>query len=226
MTAVLSATLVVIFGVAPVADALRPFADPTIFLLLGSFVLAEAMTVHGLDRRFAFGILSLSWVGSGTARILLVYGAIAAALSMWISNTATTAMMFPIGLGTVYAMADVIAQQTGKKLDPTRLRLGTGMMLMAAYAASVGGIGTPVGAPPNLIGIALIEKATGIKIPFFQRGSAARADGGSARRVSDRTCAVDAEYRLADGPWAREPRHYTATGARLEGRGERAPPTA
>jgi sodium-dependent dicarboxylate transporter 2/3/5 len=87
---------------------------------------------------------------------------------MWISNTATTAMMFPIGLGIIYAVADLVKDTTGKDVDPTRLRYGTGMMLMAAYAASAGGIGTPVGTPPNLIGIAMIEKFTKVKIPFFQ----------------------------------------------------------
>jgi sodium-dependent dicarboxylate transporter 2/3/5 len=87
---------------------------------------------------------------------------------MWISNTAATAMMFPIALGIVYAMADIMAKQMGKEVDPLKLRFGTGLMLMAAYAASTGGIGTPVGTPPNLIGIALIEKTLGIKIAFFK----------------------------------------------------------
>ncbi len=168
ITAVLGAVLCVLLGVAPVATAFAPFADPTVFLFLGSFILAEAMMAHGLDRRFAFSILSISWVGNSTARILLVYGGTAAFVSMWISNTATTAMMFPIGLGIIHAVADMIKAQTGKDADPMKLRFGTGMMLMAAYAASVGGIGTPVGSPPNLIGIALIEKSVGIKIPFFQ----------------------------------------------------------
>ena len=65
-------------------------------------------------------------------------------------------------------MADLMAKQTGNPVDPMRLRFGTGMMLMAAYASSVGGIGTPVGTPPNLIGIALIDTLVGVKIPFFQ----------------------------------------------------------
>jgi sodium-dependent dicarboxylate transporter 2/3/5 len=76
--------------------------------------------------------------------------------------------MFPIGLGMIYAVADLVKDTTGKDVDPTRLRFGTGMMLMAAYAASAGGIGTPVGTPPNLIGIAMIEKFAKVKIPFFQ----------------------------------------------------------
>ena len=112
--------------------------------------------------------MSLKWVGSSTGRIMFAFGIICAVLSMWISNTAATAMMFPIGLGIIYAMADVMTQKTGEEVDATRLRFGTGMMLMTAYAASAGGIGTPVGTPPNLIGIAMIEKFVGVKIPFFQ----------------------------------------------------------
>jgi sodium-dependent dicarboxylate transporter 2/3/5 len=77
-------------------------------------------------------------------------------------------MLLPIGLGIISIMADLMAKQTGNPVDPTRLRFGTGMMLMAAYAASVGGIGTPVGMPPNLIGIALIDTLVGVKISFFQ----------------------------------------------------------
>jgi sodium-dependent dicarboxylate transporter 2/3/5 len=86
---------------------------------------------------------------------------------MWISNTAATAMMYPIAIGIVYAMADIMAKQAGKNIDPMKLRLGTGLMLIAAYGASTGGIGTPVGTPPNLIGIAFIEKTLGVKISFF-----------------------------------------------------------
>ncbi len=168
VSALMGAVLCVLFGVADARKALAPFADPTIFLFVGSFILAEAMAVHGLDKRIAYGIMSLKWVGNSSARILLVYGAITAFLSMWISNTATTAMMFPIGLGIIYTMADIMSEKTGKPVDATRLRFGTGMMLMAAYSSSVGGIGTPVGTPPNLIGIAMIEKFAKVKIPFFQ----------------------------------------------------------
>jgi solute carrier family 13 (sodium-dependent dicarboxylate transporter), member 2/3/5 len=168
MSALIGAVLCVVFDVADARKAFAPFADPTIYLFLGSFILAEAMAAHGLDKRIAYGIMSLKLVGNSSGRILFVYGAITAFLSMWISNTATTAMMFPIGLGIIYTMADIMAEKTGKPVDPTRLRFGTGMMLMAAYASSVGGIGTPVGTPPNLIGIAMIEKFVKVKIPFFQ----------------------------------------------------------
>lgn len=168
MTAMLGAVLCVTFGIADVKKVFAPFADPIIQLFLGSFMLAEAMAVHKLDKRFAYAIMSMKAVGNSTGRILLAFGIITGFLSMWISNTAATAMMFPIALGIVYAMADIMARQTGKSVDPMKLRFGTGMMLMAAYAASAGGIGTPVGTPPNLIGIALIEKFCQVRIPFFQ----------------------------------------------------------
>ena len=168
MTALLSSVLCVIFGVSDARAVFAPYADPIIYLFLGSFMLAEAMAIHGLDKRFAYGIMSLKFVGNSTGRILLAFGFICAFLSMWISNTAATAMMFPIALGIVYALADIQMKQTGRKVDPLKLRFGTGMMLMAAYAASAGGIGTPVGTPPNLIGIAMIEKFCGVKIAFFQ----------------------------------------------------------
>jgi sodium-dependent dicarboxylate transporter 2/3/5 len=168
MSAMLGAMLCVLCGVADVRKVFAPFADPIIWLFFGSFVLAEVMAIHGLDKRFAYAIMSMKTVGNSTGRILLAFGVICAFISMWISNTAATAMMFPIGLGIIYAMGDIMGRQTGKSVDPTKLRFGTGMMLMAAYAASAGGIGTPVGTPPNLIGIAMIEKFCGVKIAFFQ----------------------------------------------------------
>ncbi len=168
VSSLLGAVLCILSGVADAKTVLAPFADPTIFLFLGSFVMARAMNVHGLDRRFAFGIMSMSWIGDRAWRILFAYGAIAAFISMWISNTATTAMMFPIGLGIITAMSGLLEKKSGKKTDPARMRFATGMMLMAAYASSAGGIGTPVGTPPNLIGLAMIEKFTGVKIPFFK----------------------------------------------------------
>jgi sodium-dependent dicarboxylate transporter 2/3/5 len=168
ITAMLGAILSVIAGVAPAKTVLAPFADPIIFLFMGSFVIARAMMLHGLDRRFAYAILSMKWIGDKPSRILFAFGLICAGISMWISNTATTAMMFPIGLGIIHTLADVISKTTGKTADPKRIRFATGMMLMAAYASSAGGIGTPVGTPPNLIGLAMIDKFAKVRIPFFQ----------------------------------------------------------
>jgi sodium-dependent dicarboxylate transporter 2/3/5 len=121
-----------------------PFGDPIIFLFIGSFMLAEAMFVHRLDRRIAFGALSSPLVGSSPARILCVFGGVAAFISMWISNTATTAMMFPIGLSIVSHLTEEHESEKGSR------DFAMAMMLIAAFGASVGGIGTPIGTPPTL----------------------------------------------------------------------------
>lgn len=105
MTAVLGPVLAVVMRVAPAREALAPFADPIMFLFIGSFMIAEAMFVHKVDRRIAFTALSSRFVGTSASRMLVVYGGVATALSMWISNTATTAMMFPIGLAIVSHVA-------------------------------------------------------------------------------------------------------------------------
>ncbi len=168
VTALFGAVMCVILGVANAKSVFAPFADPIIFLFLGSFILAKAMSFHKLDKRIAYSLMSVRWVGSSSGRILFAFGGISVFLSMWVSNTATTAMMLPIGIGIVYALSEMISEKTGKNINPLSLRFGTGMMLMAAYASSAGGIGTPVGSPPNVIGIAMIEKFTNVKIPFFQ----------------------------------------------------------
>jgi sodium-dependent dicarboxylate transporter 2/3/5 len=164
VTSLLGAVLCILGGVAPAKTVLAPFADPIVFLFLGSFLLAEAMMQHRLDRRFAYAILAIPWIGEKPARILFAFGFICAAISMWISNTATTAMMLPIGLGIIAVMNDATGNAPGIKNH----RFATGIMLMAAYAASTGGIGTPVGTPPNLIGIAMIERLVKVKISFFR----------------------------------------------------------
>jgi solute carrier family 13 (sodium-dependent dicarboxylate transporter), member 2/3/5 len=162
VTALIGPTLAIILQVAPARVAFAPFADPIIFLFIGSFMLAEAMFVHGLDRRIAFGALSSRLVGSSPVRILFVYGAVGTAMSMWISNTATTAMMFPIGLSIVSHVTE------GRESDPRSQSFATAMMLIAAFGASVGGMGTPIGTPPNLIGIGMLARIADIHISFFR----------------------------------------------------------
>jgi sodium-dependent dicarboxylate transporter 2/3/5 len=160
VTAMLGPVLAVILAVAPIRAALAPFADPIVFVFIGSFILAEAMFVHGVDRRIAYTALSARWVGASPGRILVVYGAVAAGISAWMSNTATTAMMFPIGLSIVAYMARSGA--TGTR------QFALAMMLMTSFAASIGGMATPVGTPPNLIGIGMLERILSIDITFFQ----------------------------------------------------------
>jgi sodium-dependent dicarboxylate transporter 2/3/5 len=161
VTALLGPALAVLLQVATAKRALASFADPIIFLFIGSFMLAEAMFVHGLDRRIAFTTLSSRLVGSSATRMLVAYGAVATVISMWISNTATTAMLFPIGLS--------IVGHVGRRDTPPALirRFAIGMMLITSFGASVGGMATPVGTPPNLIGMGLIERLAGRHVDFL-----------------------------------------------------------
>jgi solute carrier family 13 (sodium-dependent dicarboxylate transporter), member 2/3/5 len=143
------------------------FSSDTIFLFIGAFIIAQAMVTHGLDRRFAFRILSLPGVSRSTYGVIIAFGAIAALLSSVISNTATAAMLLPIGLGMMGALGGLVQEQSGTDKDVSRLRFGTALMLMISYGAGVGGLLTPIGTPPNLIGIGFIEEETDATITFF-----------------------------------------------------------
>ena len=171
ITAVLGPVLAIMFLVAPAQTALAPFADPIIFLFIGSFILAQAMFVHGVDRRIAYTALASRAVSTSPARILIVYGGVATAISMWISNTATTAMMFPIGLSIVAHLGRVSSSPGSPgspgSNDNSLRKFALAMMLMTSFGASVGGMGTPVGTPPNLIGIGMLQRIAGVRISFF-----------------------------------------------------------
>ena len=161
-TALLGAALCVVLGVAPARTVFAPFADPLIFLFIGAFILARGIFIHHLDRRVAFAVLALPWIGARPERILLALGAATAAISGWISNTATTAMMLGIGM----SILATLRQSAGAgALDD---RYASAVMLMISFAASIGGLATPVGTPPNVIGIGFIRSLLGEEIPFFQ----------------------------------------------------------
>jgi sodium-dependent dicarboxylate transporter 2/3/5 len=171
-------------------------------------MLAQSIFFHGLDRRFAFAMLALPGIAARPERVLVVYGATACAISMWISNTATVAMLLPIGL-SLLAVLDAHGE--------TPARFGAALMLSVSFAASIGGLGTPVGTPPNLIGIGFLRREAAIDVPFFSwmalgvpvvlvlivvslasLGREARLPGArSPGRLAD----VIARERRAVGPW-------------------------
>ncbi len=167
VTALLGPVLCALTGVAESDRIFRPFADTIIFVFLGSFLLARAMAVNGLDRRVALGVLSARWVGGSPARIRLAVGAAAFLISMWISNTATVAMLLPIVAGLGAALERLFAAAGGESAGAGRGYVA-GLLLMTAYAASIGGLATPVGTPPNLIGIGMMHDLAGVRLPFFQ----------------------------------------------------------
>ena len=154
-TALLIAVCVVLFGIAPASEVFAIFADPLLFLFIGSFILAEAMQIHGLDRRLAHGILRAPWVRARASRMVFVYCCLSFLISMWVSNTATTAMLYPIGL----SILGIFAQEERKKIAPF-------ILLMISFGASIGGMATPVGTPPNLIGIGFLRELAGKSINF------------------------------------------------------------
>lgn len=161
VTALLIPVFLTVFQITPVREAFAPFANPIIMLFLGSFILARAMSVHALDQKLAFSILSLKSIAGNKTRILFATGLTTLFLSMWISNTATTAMMFPIALGIL----GTFQSQTDKNASSS---FSVILLLIIAYSASIGGVGTPVGSPPNLIAIGMLEKLTSYRVTFFQ----------------------------------------------------------
>ncbi len=168
MTALAGPALCVLFGVCSEKEAFRGFGNPILFLFVGSFMLAEAMMHHGLNRRIAMVILRLPWVGRSPGRILAAFALIVCGLSMWISNTSATAMMFPVAVAILSEMARRRSEEERRPVRITDLRYGTGLMLATAFAASIGGLATPVGSPPNLIGLGLMEQGLGVRLGFFQ----------------------------------------------------------
>ncbi|HEX8287811.1 MAG TPA: DASS family sodium-coupled anion symporter [Pyrinomonadaceae bacterium] len=164
VTALIGAALCVLFKVAPAKDVFAPFADPLMFLFIGSFILARAIFLHDLDKRFAYGVLSLKWIGARPSRILFAFGAVTAFISGWISNTATTAMMFAIGMSIITFLFKQ-EKETGVKINRN---YATALMLITSFAASIGGLATPIGTPPNVIGLGFIRQLVGAEISFFK----------------------------------------------------------
>ncbi len=165
----LGIALIVLIGVAPADDVVAPLGSTTILVFIGAFIIAQAMLTHGVARRFAFRVLAIPGVGKSTTRTIIAFGAITCLLSAFVSNTATVAMLLPTAIAILGTIANLIEDKTGKEgFDPTKLRVGVALMLMLAYGASVGGLLTPVGSPPNLIGRGLIEEATGERISFAE----------------------------------------------------------
>ena len=168
LTALCIPLLLTALGVYPsFGDAVAGFADPVIFLLLAGFVLAEALSHHGVDRRLALLLI----VRFGTSPRGLVLGAMVATalLSMVVSNTATVAMMVPVVVGVVASVTPVVEADDGDgdgESDASNFQVA--MLLGVAYAASLGGVGTLVGTPPNAIVVGQLRELLGVEISFVE----------------------------------------------------------
>jgi sodium-dependent dicarboxylate transporter 2/3/5 len=156
-TSLVGSGLAVLCGVAHADEVFAPYASPTIFLFIGSFTLALSAAHHGLDKRMARAVLS--WrLSRGLSGVRIMIGLLALLTSAWVSNAATVAMMLPviIGLGT-----SVLASHGGHGR-----RYVVGFLLIVAYSAGIGGTITPVGSPPNLITLGLLERVAHVHIGF------------------------------------------------------------
>jgi sodium-dependent dicarboxylate transporter 2/3/5 len=164
-TSLLPIALFPLLGIASAGEASAAYAHPLVLLFLGGFFLAMAMQQHGLHTRMALHIIR--WVGVTPRRLILGFMCATAFLSMWISNTATAMMMLPIALAVCENLEDRCFNSEGGRPEETRGRkFSVLMMLGIAYSASIGGIGTLIGTPPNVVFAAAASKMYGQVVDF------------------------------------------------------------
>ncbi|MCS6816613.1 MAG: DASS family sodium-coupled anion symporter [Blastocatellia bacterium] len=168
VTALLPGIILPLFQVIGVQDGrpvelngravLAHYANPVIFLFLSGFLIAGAMQKWGLDRRIALWILTRGNIAASPGKILLSLMGASAFLSMWVSNTATTAMMLPIGFG-------ILSRVSGAEASSNYARA---LLLGIAYAASIGGVGTIIGTPPNGIAVSILRQQNVAHLDFLE----------------------------------------------------------
>ena len=158
-TALLPILAMPLLDIEPIAEVTQNYSHPLIFLFLGGFLMAIAMQRVDLHRRLALMIVGA--VGSDARRIVLGFMLATAFLSMWISNTAATIMMFAVGLSVI----DIAG--AGSRDREAARRFGIALMLGICYAASIGGVGTLIGSPPNALLATFLSGEYGIRIDFF-----------------------------------------------------------
>ncbi len=166
-TALLPIPLFPLTGALPVAETTPSYANPLIFLFMGGFFLAMAMQRWGLHRRIA--LRTIKAVGTEPSRLILGFMVATAFLSMWVSNSATVMMMVPIALAVIYQTADLV-EGAGLPIDTSEgeFSFGIALMLCIAYGASVGGVATLIGTPPNILFAGQAGELFGENITFLE----------------------------------------------------------
>lgn len=155
-------------GRLSVAQVTAPYAQDVIFLFLGAFLLAQAVQAWGLHRRFA--LHTLLWVGSSPRRLAGGFMLASAFLSLWVSNTATTVMMLPIAMSVTQVCRDRMQRVEGAPGadSDAAARFSTCLLLCTAYGASIGGIGTLVGTPPNALLAGFMRREYNVDLSFVK----------------------------------------------------------
>src|SRR5699024_6966897 len=139
------------------------YGSDTIFLFMGGFMIALAMEKWELHRRIALNIISV--IGTNTDRIILGFMIATGFLSMFISNTATALMMVPIGLAVIYQISEGLQDHSSIDTSKENFGFGKALMLSIAYSASIGGVATLIGTPPNAV-LAGVLKTYGVEVSF------------------------------------------------------------
>jgi solute carrier family 13 (sodium-dependent dicarboxylate transporter), member 2/3/5 len=165
-TALLPVALFPLFGVLEVDAAAGPYANPLIFLFLGGFLLALSMQRWGLERRIA--LVALRLVGTEPRFVVGGFMVLTAVFSMWVSNTATVAMMLPIALSVIDAASPSGRHVLIGQVDAPGSRFSRSLLLGIAASASIGGVGTLIGTPPNLFLASFARDELGIEISFAE----------------------------------------------------------
>ena len=160
VTALLPLVLIPALGIGSPAAAAGPYANPVIFLFMGGFFIAAAMQRWELHGRIALAVVKRT--GTSPRRLVAGFMIACALLSMWMSNTAATLMMMPIGIAVLSLMP---AAQTGEEKRSTA-GLGIALMLGIAYAGSIGGVSTLIGTPPNAVLAGLADELLGVDVSF------------------------------------------------------------
>ena len=156
-TALLPLVALPLLGVATMNAAAAPYANPVIYLFFGGFVLAAAFEQSGLHRRLALALLGV--VGTRPDRIIGGIMVTAALISMWVSNTATVLMVLPLAQSMLSQRSDADSKAA--------LDFEKALLLGVAYAATIGGFGTPIGSPPNALMTAFLAQTHGIRVSFL-----------------------------------------------------------
>ncbi|BFH68277.1 MAG: SLC13 family permease [Paenibacillus dendritiformis] len=155
--------LLPVTGAMPGSAVASSYGNDIIFLFLGGFFIATAMEKWNLHKRLALFIISL--IGTSTQRILLGFMAATGFLSMWVSNTAAVMMMVPMGLAITAQIASTLA---GKPEEEELPKFEKSLIFGIGYAGTIGGLGTLIGTPPNIILVAQMNELFGISISFAQ----------------------------------------------------------
>src|SRR5687767_12665217 len=160
VVALLPLILFPLLKISSMEEAASPYANPVIFLFMGGFMLGLAIEKWNLHRRIALNIIRLT--GTSGDRIVLGFILATGLLSMWLSNTATTMMMFPIALSVIHVMKE------NNKGEGNIVNFSLTIMLAIAYASNFGGIATIIGTPPNVAYVGYIEKKYSYNIDFIE----------------------------------------------------------